>query len=357
MRIAFSLAPLLSGLLLAACAPSPGPGAAVSATATPGTGTLVVANKSERSASLVDVASGRVYATLPTGEGPHEVAVSPDGRTAVVTDYGTQQTPGRTLTVLDLAARRVVRTIDLGEYRRPHGAAWLPDGRRVAVTAETNRALLVVDVAAGRVEAAIPTEQAGSHMVVVSRDGRRAYVSNLGSGSVTAVDLEGRRVLRTVSTGRGTEGIDVTPDGREVWVSNREADSLTVLDAATLQARASRPSARFPIRVRITPDGRLALVSNARSSELRIFDVAARREVAVVPLRAEAPPGAESMLGMRGEPVPVGVLISPDGRTAFVALTGADAVAVVDLAGRRVSGFLRAGREPDGMGWSPLRGE
>jgi hypothetical protein len=83
-------------------------------------GTLIVANKAEATVSLIDVDSGEVRATLPTGTGPHEVAVSPDGRLAVVADYGGGGAPGSTLTLIDVPGALVVRTIDLGEYRRPH---------------------------------------------------------------------------------------------------------------------------------------------------------------------------------------------------------------------------------------------
>src|SRR5512137_2256508 len=83
------------------------------------TGTLVVLNKSEATASLIDLASGIEVATLRSGNGPHEVAVSPDGRTAVATNYGTREEPGSSLTVIDVAGARVVRTGDPGPGRRP----------------------------------------------------------------------------------------------------------------------------------------------------------------------------------------------------------------------------------------------
>src|SRR5688572_9441336 len=80
-------------------------------------GTLIVTNKQPATATIVDVATGRILATLPTGNGPHELAVSSDGRMAVVTDYGAQQ-PGRTLTVIEMPAMRVSRTIDITPYTR-----------------------------------------------------------------------------------------------------------------------------------------------------------------------------------------------------------------------------------------------
>src|SRR5438105_10988122 len=88
---------------------------------------LVVLNKAEASASIISLADGRTIATMPVGDGPHEVAVSPDGRWAVAANYGAR-TAGSSLTLLDLRNRRAARTIDLGTYARPHGIAYLPDG-------------------------------------------------------------------------------------------------------------------------------------------------------------------------------------------------------------------------------------
>ena len=105
-------------------------------------GTLVVLNKSEASASLIDLATEAVVATVATGEGPHEVAVSPDGRRALATNYGTQAAPGSTLTLIDIEDGRALRTIALGEHRRPHGVAWLPDGRRAVVFGGSNLHIL-----------------------------------------------------------------------------------------------------------------------------------------------------------------------------------------------------------------------
>ena len=172
--------------------------------------TLVVANKSDATVSLLDLESRAVRATLPTADGPHEVAVSPDGRTALVGGYGTRARPGSTLTVVDLPGRKVVRTLHLAPYSRPHGLVWLADGRRALVTAETDRALLVVDVEKGLVEKALVTGAEISHMVAVPPDGRRAWVANIGSGSVTAFDLARGKRVTEIKTGAGAEGIAVT---------------------------------------------------------------------------------------------------------------------------------------------------
>lgn len=319
--------------------------------------TLLVGNKAEATVSLIDLGSGKVVATLPTGKGPHEIAVSPSGKTALVANYGAAGEPGSSLTILDVPAAKVVKTIDLGEYRRPHGVVFL-DEKRVLVTSEASKSLLEVDVEAGKVVRAIPTGQEVSHMVAVTPDGSRAFVANIGSGSMTAVDLKAGKSLGDVKTGPGAEGIEVTPDGRQVWVTNREADTVTVVDAKTLEILGSTPSASFPIRAKATPDGRHVLVSNARSGDLSVFSTADRSLARRVPLPAEAAADKEGRL-MAGDAfgkssLPIGILIEPGGRRAFVAHANGDVISIVDLAEWKRAGTLTAGKEPDGMGYSKL---
>ena len=228
---------------------------------------LVVLNKGAASASLVDPADGTTVATLPTGDGPHEIAVSPDGRRAIVTNYGGER-PGSSLTVLHLAGRVAGRTIDLAPLRRPHGVAWLPDGRHVVVTIETDSLVAIVDVDSGAVVGRIPTRQGGSHMVALSPDGAFAYVANIGSGSVSMLDVAGRYLVRTAATGAGAEGIAVSPNGAELWVTNRAANTVSVLDAATLA----------PLDTLASPTSRSARLSRAAKSRRheRALGIAAR---------------------------------------------------------------------------------
>lgn len=346
-----ALAAALAAALLAGCASLPGGGAG----GAPARGLLLVLNKGAASATLLDPRTAATVATFPTGEGPHEVAVSPDGRLAVVTNYG-GETPGSSLTVLDLAARQVARTVELAPHARPHGVAWLPDGRRVAVTLETDSLVALVDVVAGAVTARIGTGQRGSHMLALSPDGSRAYVSNLSDGTVSLLDLDGGFLLRTVPSGAGAEGIAVTPDGAELWVTNRAANTISILDAETLAPLDTLAAPGFPIRVAFSPAGRLAVVTSAAAGTLRLIDAELRAEVATIPMPLDSARQRPTMLGPefgRGTGVPIGVLVAPDARTAYVANANQDLVTVVDLVRRAVTGTLPTGREPDGMGWVP----
>jgi len=314
---------------------------------------LIVLNKSDHEAALVDPATLAVVAKLPTGRGPHEVATLPfdagargDGGHAYVSNYGfyaiftegerPRMEAGNSITVIDLARRAVVDTFDLGARSQPHGIVLSRDGRLLWVTCEGARLVVELDAATGRVLREWHTDQDVSHMVVPTRDETKLYVSNIRSGSVTVIDRRDDRVV-SIPTGAGAEGIDVSPDGREVWVTNRGANNLSVLSVAGDSVVATIDShGEMPIRVKFTPDGRQALVSNARSNAVAVFDAKARSLLGTIAVGA----------------MPVGIQMAPDGRRAFVANTNDHKVTVIDVAGRKVVKTFGTGNEPDGMAWA-----
>ncbi|HET9300304.1 MAG TPA: cytochrome D1 domain-containing protein [Candidatus Polarisedimenticolaceae bacterium] len=307
-------------------------------------GTLIVLDKAGAAAQLVSLKTGKVEATLPPGVGPHEVAVSPDGKTAVVTNYG-EQTPGSSLTVLDLPGRKVARTIELTGYARPHGLTFLPGGKSVAVTVEQQKAVLVVDLEKGAVSDTVETGKDGSHMVVLAPDGKRAYVANVGSGSLSVLDMDAKKAVGHVKTAAGAEGLDVSPDGKEVWVANNKANSISIVDAARLEVRKTLPCPAFPLRVKFLQGGKQVLVSATMSGEMVLLDRAEGREIKRLRLAESA--SAEN-------PVPIGILVHPAGKLAYVALAQAGRVAVLDLEKVELVGEIAVGGHPDGLGWSPL---
>jgi YVTN family beta-propeller protein len=320
---------LLLSILLAA--------APASAQETPDGALLLVANKQEATLSVIDVASGGLLATVPTGQGPHEVAVTSNGRWAVVCNYGAQA-PGNSLTVVDLRTRTVARTIDLGEYRRPHGIVVLPGDSLVIVTSEMSRATVLVSIERG-VLSGIQTNQAGSHMVAVTADGRRGYTANVGSGSITELDIPGGIATRTLQVAPATEAIAVTPAGREVWVGSNGAHTVTVIDTRTWKPVDTLPAAGLPYRVAISPDGETAVVPAPMAGVVRIFDVPTRTERHAVSFGGGGGEGAQ----------PVGSTISSDGVYAFVALQGTNEAAMVELvSGKEIRRFA-TGAGPDGI--------
>lgn len=311
-------------------------------------GVLLVGNKTEDTLWRLSLEDGRRLGEVATGPGPHEIAVAADGRTAVVTEYG-QSSPGNSLGVFDAPADHLLRRIELGAHGRPHGLRLLPDGQAL-VTTEDSHALLRVDLARGEVVQAIDVGGGVGHMVAVSADGATAYVSKIAAGTVVRVDLASGRSTHEVAAGAGAEGIEVAADG-SVWVTNRDDDTVTVHDPATLERRATLTSEGFPIRVVFTPDGRHALVTNAKAGSLSVFETASRTAVASVALRPEGSEQGQSMLG--AGPMPIGVLADPARDRVYVAISGADRIAVIDSSRWEVVTYWPTGRQPDALGLLP----
>ena len=299
-------------------------------------GTLVITNKSPSTATILDVASGKVLATLPTGQGPHEVVMSRDGRVAVVTDYGSQA-GGSTLTVIDVPGLKVARTISLGEYRRPHGIVLLPGDSLVAVTSEANRFLVIVRIATGDIVKAIPTQQNGSHMVGVTFDGKRAWTGNMGSNTVSELDLVAGTWIRNIDVPAQPEAINVTHDGKEVWVGSNATGKLSVVDAATGAVSTAAEGFGWPYRVAFSPDNALVLLPDLRNEELRFVERSTRKELARLKLAGKGPQG---------------IIYTPDNRYAFLSFSTAGVVAILDIGARRVAGELSVGQTPDGVAYS-----
>lgn len=318
--------------------------------------TLLVVRKSAGALDFIDPGSGLTLASVAVGYAPHEVAVAPDGRHAAVSNYGTSGQPGSTLSIVDLQRPRELRRIDLSPHTRPHGVAWYaPD--RVAVTTEGSQRLLLVDPWRGAVVADIRTGQDTSHMVAVAPDQQRAFIANVGSGSLTAASLEDststKATVLTVETGAGTEAIAVRPDGREVWLAARAAGTLVRLDATSLERIGQVDLPGVPIRVAFSRDGRRAFVTCAGSAEVIAFDASNGRELRRrkidVPLASGAADRPAASLA-RGSPLPVGLLVAPDDRSVYVAATLADRVVQLDARTLEVVRTIDVTGEPDGLG-------
>ena len=294
--------------------------------------TLLVLNKEASTLAIVDPTSRTVVARVPTGENPHEVAT--DGRLAFVTNYG-GQAAGNTLSVIDIAARREIRRVDLGTLRRPHGIAML--GTKVVFTAEGSRRIATYDPAANRVDWQFETAQDVTHMVIANRAGTLLFTSNMGSNTISIIERSASSANQTlVRVGAGPEGLDLSPDERELWTAHTGDGRVSVIDVAsrkvvqTIDAGTKRSN-----RLKFTPDGRQVLISDLDAGDLVVIDARTRQVTKRLPLGR----------------MPEGILIPPAGTHAYVAVTGDDRVAIVDLKTLSVTGTVATGDGPDGMAW------
>jgi Uncharacterized conserved protein len=295
---------------------------------------LVVLNKEESSLAIVDPREMKVVGKVPTGDGPHEVVLSADGRTAYVSNYG-GRTPGSSLSVIDLEAKKEVRRVDLAPLMRPHGLQEI--GGKIYFTAEVNRIIGRYDPATNRVDWMMGTGQNASHMIVATPDQKRFYTANIASDSVTAFEFQNvppsASRITHIPVGKQPEAIDLSPDGREVWVGLNAEGAIDIIDTAAAKVIAKIKLGERPYRVRFTPDGRQVVATIPNTKELVLIDPASRKETRRIKL----------------ESVPLGIVFSGDGKTAFVSAVESDIVLKVDLEKFEVTGKVETGAVPDGI--------
>ncbi|HEX8138256.1 MAG TPA: beta-propeller fold lactonase family protein [Pyrinomonadaceae bacterium] len=298
---------------------------------------LLVLNKVESTLAIIDPASMKVMGRVPTGEGPHEVTTSADGRLAFVANYGTQQKPGSSISIIDILARKELKRLDVGPLVRPHGI--VEAGGKIYFTAEANRAVARYNPATERIDWIMGTGQTATHMLVISPDGRRLYTANIVSDTVTVIALDappGPTAIAHIGVGKQPEGIAVTPDGRELWVGQNGDGQISIIDTATLKIKETVKVGQVPIRVKFTPDGKRVLVSDPPKGELVILDAATRKEIKRLTV---------------GE-VPVGIVVAPDGRRAFIATMQSNKIVEINLDNLTLARSVETGAGPDGMAWA-----
>ena len=306
------------------------------AAAQPSGGTLLVLNKEDATLVFVDPATGKVTGTVPVGQGPHELVTSNDGKWAFASNYGTGPAPGSTISMIDIAAKKELRRIDVSPLRRPHGL-WFAGGK-LYFSAEADKKIARYDPASDKIDWTFETGQTSTHMVLLTKDMKTIFTANIGSGSISEIQqgAGGAWNQTVIPVGKGPEGNDLSPNGKELWVANSQDGSVSIIDVAakkvtgTIDAGTKRSN-----RIKFTRDGKFALVSDLDAGEIVVIDVPTRKVTKRLPLGK----------------TPEGILIAPDGTRAFVAVTGDNAIAVVDLKTWQVTSRIAPGMGPDGMAW------
>lgn len=306
---------------------------------TPAT-SLLVLDKDDARLSIVDPASGQVIARVATGESPHEVVTSPDGKFAFVTNYGAR-TPGSTISMIDLAAQKEVRRIDLGALRKPHGIDY-SDGK-VYFTAEINKLIGRIDPSSGQIDFLLGTGQNSTHMVMVTPDKQYIVTANIAGNSVSVFEkTPGPQSWNqtVVPVGKGPEGLDFSPDGKQLWTAHSQDGGVSVIDIASKKVVSTfSVGTKRSNRIKFTPDGKYVLISDLAGNALLVIDPATKKEV------------KRFAIGKS----PEGILMEPGGARAYIAITGENRIDVLDLKALEVTGHLVTGAGPDGMAWAIRR--
>ncbi|MGH8318882.1 MAG: YncE family protein [Steroidobacteraceae bacterium] len=317
---------------------------------------LVVEKGNAERLAIVDPVRLEVLARIPAGSDPHEVIASSDGTRAYVSNYGGSGSSLHTITVVNLLTRKALPPIDVTPLHSVHGLDFA--GGELYFTAETNKVIGRYNPATHRVDWIMGTGQVRSHMIMVGSSLHHIFVSNPGSGTISIFQQASlpaggpgsaartEWTLTNVPARQGSEGFDVSPDGRQLWTANAGDDSVTVVDVATEKALETFP---IPVhganRLKFTPDGRYVLVSGlgdrgatsvGSPNNLVILSARTHRVVKRLDLGAGA----------------AGIIMDPAGHRAFVAVSGGNELAVIDLEAFRVRGVIKGLEAPDGMAWA-----
>jgi serine/threonine-protein kinase len=254
------------------------------------------------------------------------------GAVLVTSHQQPAQQPGITPTAG--ATPRFAATIPVGTY--PVRVAVVPDGRRAYISNAGAGTVSVIDTTSNTVTATIPVG-AGPNGVAVAPDGRHAYTVNFGPNSVSVIDLATNTVTATVPVGGGPYGVAVLPDGRYAYIASRSSNAVSVIDLATNTVTATIPVGISPWAVSVTPDGRHAYIPNNGANTVSVMDTATNTVTATI------------LVGLG----PTDVAITPDGRRAYTTNAGAGTVSVIDTATNTVTATIPDGTNPTWVALTP----
>jgi YVTN family beta-propeller protein len=310
----------------------------------PSHGLLLVANKGNQTLGIIDPELGREVAEVPEGGVTgHEVAASAVGPTAYVPIYGNSGvgkpgTDGRTLAVIDLTSRRVVKTLDFDMPQRPHCAVFGTKDGLLYVTTELSNSITVIDPKSLKILASIPTGQPESHMLAITRDGQRGYTANVGPGTVSALDLVARKTLAIIPISRQTQRISLSMDDHWVFTADQSAPRLAVIDTSTNTVKTWIKLPTVAYGTAPTLDGRWLLITLPDADAVGVLDIHSMKMARTVKV----------------DKMPQEILVRPDGKVAYVSCMASGKIAAINLKTWNVDKLITAGPQADGLAWAPL---
>ncbi|HLZ40886.1 MAG TPA: cytochrome D1 domain-containing protein [Candidatus Sulfotelmatobacter sp.] len=301
-------------------------------------------NQGDANLSLVNPASEKQIATIvenTPGVHGHEVAASADGRTAFVPIYGSTGVgkpgiDGHEMLVIDLSSRAIIGHIDFGHGVRPHYPLLDPVSGMLYVTTELDNTVTIVDPHTRKIVGTVPTGAEQSHMLAISHNGKRGYTANVGPGSVSVLDMAGRKTITVIPVAGEVQRISVSADDKLVFTSDQTKPQLAVIDTATNKVRTWVPLPGLGYGTAATPDGRWLLVAVPSTNQVAAVDLGTMQVSRKIDV-AKAPQE---------------ILIRPDGKVAYASCAGSGQVAAIDLEKWEVQKEIDTGKFADGLAWA-----
>ena len=230
----------------------------------------------------------------------------------------------------------------------PEGVVYSPDGRRVFVANKRSGSVSMINADVNQILKSTSVDNTMTVPIqglVVSPDGRKVYVAGSDQG-IKVLDAVTNGVINTIAANAGggvspnPQGIALSPDGRLLFVSdNHDGGAVTVLDTSTKNtvAAVSGGTGVVPLGIAVNPDGREAYMAFSGSNEIKVFDIPSSTVITTIGVGSG----------------PVGIAVSPDGKTVWVTNKSDNSVSVIDIVTRQTTTIIPAGSSPTGIAISP----
>jgi DNA-binding beta-propeller fold protein YncE len=306
---------------------------------------LLAANKGDHTVGVIDPKVRRQTVTVDVrGVTGHELIASPDGRFAYVAIYGDSGvgqpgSDGHNVVVIDLAAGALVGSVDFGRGVRPHCILMGPKDGLIYVTTELENCVAIIDPSTLKFVGSISTDQPESHMLAISRDGRRGYTANVGPGTVSVLDLEARGPMTVIRVAPRIQRIALSIDDHLVFTADQSKPQLAVIDTSSNELKTWIPLPSVGYGAAATPDGRWLVVPLRMGNQVALVDLSTMTVNRTISVPA----------------VPQEVLIPPDGQLAYVSCDASHKVAALRTSDWTVETLIDAGPSVDGLAWVPAR--
>lgn len=308
----------------------------------PSRGVLLVANKGDRTLGIIDPEAGKQIATVPEGGVTgHEVIASPNGKLAYVPIYGDSGvgkpgSDGSNMVVIDIAARKVVGNLDFGHGVRPHCPMFGPKDGLLYVSTELENAITAIEPRGLKIVGKIPTGKPESHMFAITRDGRYAFATNVGSGTVSVLDLEARKALDVISVAPVVQRISLSVDDRWAFTSDQSKAQLAVIDTSSHKVKSWVELPGTGYGSAPTPDGNWLVIAMPTVHKVGVVNLKTMKLDHAIDVPA----------------APQEVLVRPDGEVAYVSCDASHKVAEIRASDWAVARLIDAGAGADGLAWA-----
>lgn len=318
-------------------------GAVLCAVACAANAQLLVVNQRNATVSVIDPATGKqlgVIAENTPGVHGHEIIATPDGRTAFLPIYGSTGIgkpgiDGHEMLILDIASHAIAAHLDFGHGVRPHLPVLDTKRNLLYVTTELDKSVTVIDPVTRKIIGKVPTGAEQSHMLVLSSDGTRGYTANVGPGSVSVLDMPGRKTITVIPVASDVQRIAISNDNRWVFTSDQGQPRLAVIDTRTNRIAKWIDMPGTGYGAAPTRDGKFLLIAIPAKNQVAVIDLAAMKVVRTIDVPAK----------------PQEVLVRPDGKVAYVSCMDVGKVAAIDVNDWKVAKVIDAGPGADGLGW------